>query len=160
MTSPLFVREPEGHYREATPKEIVAAASSAVGKIFGRGSTVSSPRASVEFLTLKLALKEHEVFCCLFLDNKHRILCFEEMFRGSIDSASVYPREVVKAALKHNAAAVILAHKHPSATPEPSKADQNLTGRLKDALALIDVRVLDHIIIGDGYFSFAEGGIL
>lgn len=95
-----------------------------------------------------------------YLDTKHRLISFEELSRGTIDSAAVYPREVVKAALKHNAAAVILAHNHPSGDTEPSDADRTLTTRLKDALALIDIRVLDHLIIGVGAYSFAEHGDL
>jgi DNA repair protein RadC len=101
------------------------------------------------------------VFACLFLDNQHHILEFEELFRGTIDSASVYPREVIKKALAHNAAAVIFAHNHPSGISEPSQADKLITDKLKQALALIDIRVLDHFIIGDGMpYSFAENGLL
>ncbi|MFH0351045.1 MAG: DNA repair protein RadC [Chromatiales bacterium] len=159
-TTALFVREADGLYRTATPKEIVASASRCVGKLFGRGSAITSAKDSVEFLTLKLAQKEHEVFCVLFLDTRNRVVAFEELSRGTIDQASVHAREVVKAALGHNAAAVILAHNHPSGEASPSAADKQLTARLKDALALIDVRVLDHIIIGDGFYSFAEHGLL
>jgi DNA repair protein RadC len=102
-----------------------------------------------------------EVFACLFLDNRHRVISFDELFRGTIDGATVHPREVVKLALDRRAAAVILAHNHPSGIAEASAADKALTQRLKDALALIDVRVLDHFIIGDGeVLSFAEHGLL
>ena len=102
---------------------------------------------------------EHEVFACLFLDNRHRLICYKQMFNGTIDSASVYPREVVKAALQTNSAAVIFAHNHPSGVAEPSRADIDITQRLTKALALIEVRVLDHIIVGDGYqVSLAERG--
>ena len=101
-----------------------------------------------------------EVFACLFLDNRHRVIAYEELFRGTIDGASVHPREVVKRALHFNTAAVILAHNHPSGIAEPSQADERITQRLKDALALVDIRLLDHMIIGDDVVSFAERGLL
>ena len=104
---------------------------------------------------------EHELFCCLFLDNRHRVIKFDEMFRGTIDGTSVYPREVVKEALAVNAAAVILAHNHPSGVAEPSQADERITKRLKSALELVDIRLLDHLIIGDGEAtSLASRGML
>ncbi len=158
--TPLYVRELSGEYRAATPKEVVTAASRQIGKLFGRGSLLKSPENAAEFLTLKLAAKDHEVFCVLFLDTKHRVVAFEEHSRGTIDQAAVHPREVVKAALGHNAGAVILAHNHPSGDTTPSAADKNITARLKDSLALIDVPVLDHFIIGDGFYSFAQHGEL
>ena len=103
----------------------------------------------------------HELFCCLYLDNRHRVLRFDEMFRGTIDGTSVYPREVVKEALVINAAAVILAHNHPSGVAEPSQADERITRRLKSALELVDIRLLDHLIIGDGQTtSMASRGLL
>ena len=102
-----------------------------------------------------------EVFACLYLDNRHRVLHFEELFRGTIDGASVHPREVVKAALHRNAAAVILAHNHPSGVAEPSAADRQITERLKSALQLVEIRVLDHLVVGDqDCVSFAERGWL
>jgi len=126
-----------------------------------RGDVLTSPEATRIYLSQQLRHYQHEVFACLFLDNQHHILEFEELFRGTIDSASVYPREVVKKALVHNAAAVILAHNHPSGISEPSQADKLITDKLKQALALIDIRVLDHFIIGDGIpYSFAENGLL
>jgi DNA repair protein RadC len=101
------------------------------------------------------------MFCCLFLDNRHRLMAFEELFRGTIDGASVHPREVVRQALYRNAAAVILAHNHPSGVAEPSQADELITLRLRDALALVDIRVLDHLIVGDNRcVSLAERGVL
>jgi DNA repair protein RadC len=121
---------------------------------------MTSPQASKDFVKLKLATYEHEVFACLFLDNRNRLIVFDELFRGTIDGASVYPREVVKACLSHNAAAVIFAHNHPSGIAEPSQADIAITERLRKALALIDVRVLDHLIVGDQVTSFAERGLL
>lgn len=126
-----------------------------------RGDVLSSPEATRRFLQLHLRHKAHEIFACLYLDNQHRVLAFEELFRGTIDGASVYPREVVKSALKRNAAALIFAHNHPSGIAEPSSADRNLTHRLREALALVDIRVLDHLVIGDGEaVSLAERGWL
>lgn len=125
------------------------------------GSALSNPRATREFLRMQLRDLPHEVFCCVFLDNRHRVIAFEELFRGTIDGASVHPREVVKRALAKNAAAVILAHNHPSGIAEPSQADELITRRLKEALGLVDIRVLDHLVIGDGVCeSFAERGLL
>jgi DNA repair protein RadC len=121
---------------------------------------MTSPQASKDFVKLKLFAYEHEVFACLFLDNRNRVIVFDELFRGTIDGASVYPREVVKACLSCNAAAVIFAHNHPSGVTEPSQADIAITERLRKALALIDVRVLDHLIVGDEVTSFAERGLL
>lgn len=126
-----------------------------------RGEALESPRAAEDYLRAQLAPHEHEVFACLYLDNRHRVLAFEELFRGTIDSTSVYPREVVKSALRHNAAALLLAHNHPSGATEPSQADIAITRRLSDALALVDIRVLDHLVIGDGRCaSLAERGLL
>jgi len=119
-------------------------------RMFRHGEALISPRDSAAFLKLKLGGYQWEVFGVLFLDNRHRVLAFEEMFRGTLDGASVHPREVVRAALKHNAAAVILSHNHPSGVAEPSAADRNITRQLRDALQLIDVRVLDHLVIGAG----------
>ncbi len=121
---------------------------------------LTSPEDSKNYVKLQLATYEHEVFACLFLDNRHRVIKFEEMFRGTIDGAAVYPREVVKLALQYNAAAVIFAHNHPSGTPEPSEADKHITKRLKEALGTVDIRVLDHLIVGNEVISFAESGIL
>lgn len=124
-----------------------------------RDSALESPRAVRDYLKAQLRHEPHEVFGCLFMDAKHRVLAFEVLFRGSIDSASVYPRQVVKRSLANNAAAVILTHNHPSGVSEPSQADRVLTQRLKDALALVEVRVLDHFIVGDGEpLSMAELG--
>lgn len=126
-----------------------------------RGDALADPQATRHYLKARLRTYSFEVFACLFLDNRHRILAFEELFRGTIDGASVYPREVVKRALAHNAAAVILAHNHPSGVAEPSRADETITQRLKEALALVDIRVLDHIVVGDSEtLSFAERGFL
>ncbi|MEA2093322.1 MAG: DNA repair protein RadC [Pseudomonadota bacterium] len=126
-----------------------------------REATLDNPDVTRNFLISRLRHHQHEVFACLFLDNRHRIITFEELFHGTIDGASVHPREVVKRALQHNAAAVILAHNHPSGIAEPSRADVQITRRLVEALALLDIRVLDHLIIGDGEgVSLAERGQL
>ncbi len=126
-----------------------------------RHDTLQNPRDTRRYLTARLRSHPYEVFACLFLDNRHRVIACEELFRGTIDGASVHPREVVRRSLHHNAAAVILAHNHPSGVAEPSEADRRLTRRLRDALGLIDVRVLDHLVIGDGEaVSFAERGLL
>lgn len=124
-----------------------------------RGTALSSPADIRRFLTARLRRHEHEVFACLFLDNRHRLICFEELFRGTVNGASVHPREIAKRALHHNAAAVIIAHNHPSGVAEPSQADRAITGRIRDAMALIDVRLMDHFVVGDGEIaSFAERG--
>lgn len=125
-----------------------------------RGDPLDDPDAVRFYLTSRLRDSRFEVFACLFLDNRHRVIEYEELFNGTIDGASVYPREVVRRALHHNAAAVIFAHNHPSGIAEPSQADERITQRLKDALHLIDVRVLDHFVIGDQVVSFAERGLL
>ena len=126
-----------------------------------RGDALTSPGSVRRYLKSQLLGLPHEVFACLFLDNQHRVIAFEELFRGTLDSASVYPREVVKRALAHNAAALILTHNHPSGVSEPSQADVMLTRRLKESLALVDIRVLDHLVVGDGEpVSFAERGLL
>jgi len=122
---------------------------------------LSSPRAVRDYLRLSLAGRDHEVFVVLLLDAQHRVAAFEELFRGTLTQTSVYPREVVKCALKHNAAAVIFAHNHPSGAAEPSHADEILTRSLTAALALVDVQVLDHFIVaGSRTMSFAERGLL
>lgn len=130
-------------------------------RLFSRGPELTTPGLVAEYLKLLLVQQEHEVFAVVFLDAKHRVLQFEVLFHGSIDSASIYPRQVVKRALAHNAAAVILSHNHPSGCPEPSLADRLLTARLKEILNLVDVRVLDHFIVGEGRpLSLAEYGWL
>ena len=122
---------------------------------------ITNPEDTRTYLRLKLAEREAEVFCVLFLTNRHRVIAFTEMFQGTIDGATVHPREVVKQALRLNAAAVILAHNHPSGVAEPSRADEAITRRLRDALALVDIRVLDHLIVGgQDTTSLAERGLL
>jgi DNA repair protein RadC len=125
------------------------------------GEAICSPADTESYLQARLRHLGHELFCCLYLDNRHRVLRFDEMFRGTIDGTSVYPREVVKEALSINAAAIILAHNHPSGVAEPSQADERITRRLKSALELVDIRLLDHLIIGDGRAtSMASRGML
>jgi DNA repair protein RadC len=124
-------------------------------------SALTTPDCTRKFLLAQLRDRPFEVFCGLFLDNRHRLLAFEEIFRGTIDGASVYPREIVRLTLQHNAASVIVAHNHPSGVVQPSQADEGVTRRLRQALALIDVRLLDHLIVGDGKcYSFSEHGLL
>jgi len=128
---------------------------------FERGNPLLNPDHTARFLQARLRDYPYEVFAVLFLDNRHRVLAFEELFRGTVDGASVHPREVVRRALQHNAAAVILSHNHPSGVAEPSQADQRITARLSEALALVDIRVLDHLVIGDGdCCSMAQRGLL
>jgi DNA repair protein RadC len=125
------------------------------------GEPIRSPADTEAFLMARLRDLPHELFCCIYLDNRHRIISFEELFRGTIDGTSVYPREVVKQALSVNAAAVILAHNHPSGVAEPSQADERISRRLKAALELVDIRLLDHLVIGDGMStSLASRGMI
>lgn len=125
-----------------------------------RTNALTSPEQTKQYLQAQLRDRDYEVFACLLLDNQHRVLKFEEVFRGTLDGAAVYPREVVKLALKENAAAVIFAHNHPSGVAEPSQSDIMITERLQKALALVEIRVLDHFIIGDGQtLSLAERGL-
>lgn len=148
-------------YRVASQSEIAAYAAAPLLSAAMARDYLTAPDATAVFLKARLGCLQHEVFCCLFLDNRHRLIAFEELFRGTIDGASVHPREVLRQALAHNAAAVILAHNHPSGVAEPSQADEIITRRLREALALVDIRVLDHIIVaGDHHISFAERGLL
>lgn len=125
-----------------------------------RKDCLTNPADTMAYLHSRLRDRQHEVFACVMLDNRNRVIAFREMFRGTIDGASVYPREVVKQALADNAAGVILAHNHPSGIAEPSQADIQITERLKKALALVDIRVLDHVIIGDETLCFSERGLI
>ncbi len=154
-TTPYLIAGP------LTPDQVLEKASEIMLERLVRQGKLSSPQDTRNYLTTQLGPKEHEVFLVLFLDNQNQLLASEEMFRGTINAASVYPREIVKAALQHNAAAVILAHNHPSGEPEPSQADRSLTERLLAALSLVDIRVLDHLVIGgSNTVSFAERGWL
>ncbi|GAA0739732.1 DNA repair protein RadC [Ideonella azotifigens] len=157
----LLVQEPDGHHRAAKPEEVLHEARQVLSQWIRRGPELTSPQEVREYLSLQIGLLEHEVFAILFLDSQHRVLACKEMFRGTVSQTSVYPREVVKEALALNAAAVILAHNHPSGLAEPSRADEAVTSGLKAALALVDVRVLDHLVVaGAAAVSFAERGLL
>ena len=148
-------------FRAATFDEVISGARHALAIRVRKGTVMTSPKAARDYLTMRLGTREHEVFTILFLDSRHRLIDCLELFRGTIDGASVHPREVVKEALKRNAAAVILSHNHPSGVAEPSQADEIITTRLRDALALVDIRVLDHLIVaGDVVTSLAERGVL
>ena len=142
--------------------EVIRMAVGIINHRFGlKRASLNSPSMVRDYLQLTLTGKEHEVFACVFIDAQNRVIAVEELFRGTLTQTSVYPREVVKSALHHNCAAVILAHNHPSGVAEPSHADQCLTNQLKGALAMVDVKVLDHFIIaGDSALSFAERGLL
>ncbi len=132
-----------------------------LGERLRRGAALSSPREAADFLSMRLRDRCREVFGCLFLDNRHQVIDYEDLFEGTVNGASVYPREVVRRALELNAAALIVAHNHPSGIAEPSDADISITRRLKEALALVDIRLLDHLVIGDGdCVSLCERGHL
>lgn len=160
-TYPLYIKQPNGRYAEAPRAVICEAAARYFAEPLKRGDTLNSPKATREFLQSSLAHLDHEVFMVLLLDNRHRLIEAVPLFRGTIDGASVHPREVVKLVLQHSAAAVVFAHNHPSGNPEPSQSDETITTRLREALALIDARTLDHIIVaGDRTVSFAERGLI
>lgn len=159
----------EGHFCEANGlgqakyvqlQAVLEMSSRYLKERLERGAALSDPDSVRFYLSSRLRHKPAEVFACLFLDNRHQVIQYEELFQGTIDSATVHPREVVRNAIKHNAAAVIFAHNHPSGIAEPSQADERITQKLKDALALIDVRVLDHFVVGEQVVSFAERGLL
>lgn len=161
---PYFVTDTAGKYRARralTEEQIIKAASVLLNKEVFRESALTSPHITRAFLKTRLRGLEHEVFACLYLDNQHRLIEYEELFRGTIDGAAVYSREVVKRCLQLNAAAVIFAHNHPSGIKEPSPADRATTKKLKESLALLDIHTLDHFIIGDGEpLSFVEHGLI
>jgi DNA repair protein RadC len=130
-------------------------------EVLVRGDPLESPEITRQYLQSALRDHPHEVFACLFLDTRHRVIAFEELFHGTIDGATVYPRVVAEKALRHGASALIVAHNHPSGVSEPSLADQAITRRLRDALALLDIRLLDHFVIGEGRpVSMAARGLL
>jgi len=151
----------EGGFAPVSTDEIVLAAKQALSSRLRRGTSLSNPALVRDFLAVKLGALEYEVFVVVLLDTRHRLIEVIELFRGTIDSANVHPREVVKLALSRNAAAVILCHPHPSGVAEASRADEHITRRLIAALALVDIRVLDHLIIAGGEIvSLAERGLL
>lgn len=150
-----------GSAKYAQLQAVLEMSRRALREKLARGSALSSPQAVRDFLRLKLQDRPHEIFVGVFLDAQNRVLAVEELFRGTLTQTSVYPREVVKRALHHNAAALIFAHNHPSGVAEPSRSDEALTQALKQALSLVDVKVLDHFVIGAGAaMSFAERGLL
>lgn len=150
-----------GMAKAAQLAAVIELARRSLGEGLRSGNALTSPGAVRDYLRLALAARDHEVFLVLFLDAQHRVLRSDELFRGSLTQTSVYPREVVKAALAANAAAVIFAHNHPSGVAQPSQADELLTRQLREALALVEVRVLDHFIVaGNQTLSFAERGLL
>ena len=157
----LFVRDDQGRCLVATADQILHAARHAVDQKVQRGASFESAQAVHDYLRAKLAGFEYEVFAALFLDGHNRLIEYVEMLRGTIDQTSVYPREVVKEALRLNTAAVIFSHNHPDGNPKPSRADEALTYTLRGALATVDVRVLDHVIVaGTLTCSLAEHGLL
>ncbi len=157
----LLVCDVDGNYRAASAAEVLRHAKHLLASRVRRGATMSSPQAVKDYLCLQIGVLEHEVFAVIFLDSQHRLIAIKEMFRGTVSQTSVYPREVVKMALQLNAGAVVLAHNHPSGVAEPSRADEFLTQSLKTALALVDVRVLDHLVVGGtDVVSFAERGLI
>ena len=150
-----------GQAKYAQLQAVMEMARRHLAEILPERDALNDPRAARDYLKSRLRDLPHEVFAILFLDSRHRVIAFEELSRGSLEGAAVYPREVLKAALRHNAAAVILAHNHPSGVSDPSAADRTLTAQLKAALGVVDVRVLDHLVIGEGApASFAERGWL
>jgi DNA repair protein RadC len=156
-----LVCEVAGSYLPVSDEAVIGTALKLLARRIAKGPLLSSPRAVKDYLRLRFADLEYEVFCLLFLDKRHRLIACEEMFRGTIDGASVHPREVVKTALRYNSAAVILCHNHPSSCAEPSHADELITHRLKSALDLVDIRVIDHLIVGASeVISLAERGAL
>ncbi|MGL6559209.1 MULTISPECIES: RadC family protein [Aeromonas] len=144
-----------------TEQDLLRIANQIARQRLGKGAAITSHQAAAERLQTLLQSKEREVFAALFLDNQHRVIAFEELFHGTLGSASIHPREVIKRALALNSAALLCAHNHPSGMPEPSYADKQITQVLRHALALVEVRLLDHLVIGaEGVVSFAERGLL
>jgi len=160
-TQTLYVRDALGAFSPADGEIILSAAKTHLARRVRRGAAFTSPAVVRDFLAVSLGARECEYFCLALLDARHRLLEFVELFRGTIDGASVHPREVVKLALQRNAAAVVMVHNHPSQVAEPSAADEAITRRLKEALSLVQVRVLDHLIVaGAEVVSFSERGLL
>ena len=156
--------EQSGYYtidRPVTEQQIVDFAKQIISNYFLYGKSITSPSDAIEFLQSKLATRQREVFAVIFLSNKNEVIAYEELFQGTIDQTAVFPREILKRALFHNASGVVLSHNHPSGHPEPSQADIAITEKIKSALEFIDVRMLDHIIIGGlESFSLAEKGYI
>jgi DNA repair protein RadC len=149
-----------GKAKYAQLQAVMEMANRHLSESIKRQDCLTNPEDTIAYLQCQLRDRQHEVFACVMLDNRNRVIAFREMFRGTINGASVYPREIVKQALADNAASVILAHNHPSGVADPSQADIQITERLKKALALVDIRVLDHVIIGDETLCFSERGLI
>jgi DNA repair protein RadC len=156
----LYVRDACG-FREAKPSDVLERAQALLSQRYRPGAPVlSSPSLTREFLRTRLGARDHETFGLIHLDVRYRLIAVEDLFRGTIDRASVHPREVVKAVLARNSAAVVLYHNHVSGVSEPSAADEAITRHIKEVLTTLDVRVVDHLIVADPIYSFAEHGRL
>ena len=161
ISSTDFVRHSQTGQVPVMDSEIVSAALGILAKRIAKGSIIKNMEDAKKYLAVRFADLQHEVFAIVYLTNRHAVIACDEIFRGTIDGASVYPREVVKSALQYNAAALIIAHPHPSGICEPSQADELITTRIREACALLDIRLIDHIVIsGDRAVSFAERGML
>ncbi len=161
LSDELYVRDHQGQYRAASDSELFAATRIRLEQAIQREVGISQPSDAAYYLVAHFAGYEREAFVVIHLDTRHRVLGIEEAAVGTIDGASVYPREIVKSVLSRNSSAVIFAHNHPSGVPDPSSADRRLTERLRDALSLVDVRVLDHLVVAGGdYVSFSQRGLL
>ena len=154
------IRDAQGVYRSINRDTLIESAKQCVLEQFKSGFRITSPVSAESYVRTLLLDREHEIFAVLFLDNRHQVIDYVEMFRGTVDGTSVYPREVVKEALTRNAAAVLLVHNHPSGVSEPSQADERITRRLKAALELVDIRVIDHLIVGKTVTSLAARGMI
>ena len=161
ISSTDFVRQSQTGQVPVMDSEIVSAALGILAKRIAKGSIIKNMEDAKKYLAVRFADLQHEVFAIVYLTNRHAVIACDEIFRGTIDGASVYPREVVKSALQYNAAAILIAHPHPSGICEPSHADEMITTRIREACALLDIRLIDHIVIsGDRAVSFAELGML
>ncbi len=156
----LFVRDQDGEYRPAPKKLVLTEANKLMGYQLRRGAMILSTETAKAVIGCKLRDRQHEVFACLFLDSQHRVLAYKEMFTGTINQTTVHPREIVKEALQLNAESIILVHNHPSGHSQPSKQDIDLTVTLKDILKIINVRILDHLVVGDEVTSFSDLGLM
>jgi len=156
----LYVRE-GSEFRVAESQLILEKADQLISNRFRVGAPVlDHPQRTRQFLRYHLGGREFEIFGLIHLDSRHRLIALEDLFRGTIDGTDVYPREVLKSALQHNSQALILFHNHPSGLPEPSAVDIGITRQLKDALAMVDVRLVDHMVVGETVYSFSEHGLL
>jgi DNA repair protein RadC len=157
----LWLEESDGTYSKAPDKLVIEVAVAAVHRAFKRGPSFQSPAQARRLLPALLGTMEYEVFCVAHLDQRHKLIQFEQLFRGAVDACSVHPRELVRSVMRWNSAAIVLVHNHPSGESAPSQADELITRRIKDAMAMIDVRVVDHLIVGSGdVYSMAEHGLM